>query len=310
MSEQETMTRPHQAANRERLHRERWELVHHLHALTEGPMIAFSFVWLALLIIDFTRGLGPSLQAVSNIIWGLFIADFVLGLLIAPNRLTYVRHNWLTALALLLPALRVVRLVRAFRLLRAARAARSVALVRLLTTINRGMRVLGRTVGRRGIGYLVALTVIVTLTGAAGMRYFEAPATVGQASAGLTSYGEALWWTAMLMTTVGGDYAPRTAEGRLLAWLLALYALGVFSYLTATVASHFIGQDAAPVTDSNAEDAARLAEEVTQLRTEIAAFRAGLEAPAAHHRPDRTGVADNRSARPLPADGETIDGAQ
>ncbi len=58
------------------------------------------------------------------------------------------------------------------------------------------------------------------------------------------NYGDALWWTANTMTT-GPVEAPRTPEGRLFGWLLSVYGLGVFGYLTAILASHFVGADQA-----------------------------------------------------------------
>ena len=102
------------------------------------------------------------------------------------------------------------------------------------------MRSLGASMGRRGFGYVAALTVIVTLAGAAGMYAFE-----NEAPDGLDSYGEALWWTAMIMTTLGSAYWPQTPEGRVLCLILALYAFGVFGYVTATLATFFVGRDAA-----------------------------------------------------------------
>ena len=62
---------------------------------------------------------------------------------------------------------------------------------------------------------------------------------------GLNDYGKALWWTSMILTTMGSEYWPRTLEGRLLCIILALYAFAVFGYVTATIATYFIGQDAA-----------------------------------------------------------------
>ncbi|MEJ7639392.1 MAG: ion transporter, partial [Singulisphaera sp.] len=129
---------------------ERWELLDHVTALTDKLMIALAFVWLGLLILDFTQGLGPALQAVSTAIWALFGLDFVVKFAIAPQKAAYLRRNWLTAVSLLLPAFRALRAFRAFRLLRAARAVRSVGLLRLVTSLNRGMRALGHAVGRRG----------------------------------------------------------------------------------------------------------------------------------------------------------------
>jgi voltage-gated potassium channel len=259
----------------------RVELLERLNAVTEPPMTALAFVWLALLVIDFTRGLGPFLEGVSNLIWALFILDFLLELVIAPSKLAYLRRNWLTAISLLLPALRVFRIARVVRSLRAARAVRGLSMARLLTSLNRGMRAVGATLSRRGIGYVVVLTVIVTLVGAAGMARFESPAALREAGyaprpgEGLSGFGEAVWWTAMIMTTMGSEYWPRTGEGRLLGWLLAIYAFAVFGYITASIASHFVGQDRDAGTDErervSASEIAALRREIAALRREIAA---------------------------------------
>ena len=114
-----------------------------------------------------------------------------------------------TAVSLALPALRLLRLVRVLRVARVAGAVRGVRLARLLSTINRGMRMLSLGFRRRGLGYLIVVTALVAMTGAAGMYRFELDAPGG---AGFPDYGTALWWTAMLLTTMGSDYWPRTPE--------------------------------------------------------------------------------------------------
>jgi voltage-gated potassium channel len=128
------------------------------------------------------------------------------------------------------------------------------------------MKALGASMGRRGFGYVVALTVIVTFTGAAGMYAFE-----NDRPGGFRSYGEALWWTAMVMTTMGSADWPESAEGRVLCVILALYAFAVFGYVTAALATYFVGRDAA---SEEAELAG--AREVGELRAEIAALRAEI----------------------------------
>lgn len=233
------------------LHNARWELLAHINVMTDKLMTVLAFVWLGLLIIDFTAGLNPLLQTVSNTIWVLFIADFVIEFLIAPNKRQYLRRNWLTAFSLVLPALRILRVFRAFRVLSAARTLRTVSILRLVTSLNRGMRATARTLGRRNIGYVIAFTILVTFVGAAGMALFESPQSLQEAGhdsafetdLGLSDYSEAVWWTAMLMTSIGSDYWPLTVEGRILCWLLSLYALAVFGYITAAFASYFIGID-------------------------------------------------------------------
>lgn len=191
-------------------------------------MVVLGFAWLVLLVLEFTRGLSPFLENVNLVIWAVFLVDFFTRLWLAPRRLAYVRTNWLTALALALPALRVFRVVRVVKALRMARAVRGVRLLRVVGSMNRGMRTLHRTMGRRGFGYVVLLTAIVTLVGAAGIYGFERPP-----DGALDDFGAALWWTAMIMTTMGSEVWPRTPEGRLLCLLLAVYAFAVFGYVTA-----------------------------------------------------------------------------
>ncbi len=90
---------------------------------------------------------------------------------------------------------------------------------------------------------------------------------------GLDSYGKALWWTAMTMTTMGSEYFPQTAEGRVLCFLLALYAFTVFGYVTASLASFFVGRDA----ESKDSEIAS-AKEIAALRSEIKALRSEIHA--------------------------------
>src|SRR3546814_14913868 len=84
----------------------------------------------------------------------------------------------------------------------------------------------------------MALTLIIVSVGAAGMYAFES------GDEGFRSYGEALWWTAMLVTSIGSEFWPQTAEGRILCLILSIYGFAIFGYVTATLASLFVGQDA------------------------------------------------------------------
>ena len=73
----------------------------------------------------------------------------------------------------------------------------------------------------------------------------------------------------------GIRYFPQTPEGRILCFLLALYAFAVFGYVTATLATFFIGQDAdddeAEIVGAKTIDALR--NEIIALRTEIQNLR-------------------------------------
>jgi voltage-gated potassium channel len=92
----------------------------------------------------------------------------------------------------------------------------------------------------------------------------------------------------MLLTTLGSEYWPKTAEGRILTFLMSVYAFAIFGYITATIASYFIGRvpevntsdigtQATPATDMIA-----LRDEIRWLRDEVIALSSKLDAPSAH----------------------------
>ena len=217
--------------------------------ITEIALTALSLLFLVLLVVEYALQLTPSqarwLGVAGWLIWLIFAVDFVVRFALAASKSEYLKRNWLTALALVLPAVRI------FRLARAVRAVRSLRLARLVTGTNRGARALRRVVGFAGAGYIVVLTLVVWLLGAAGMVYLER----GQAGASITSFPEALWWTATTLIQQGSAQHPVTAEGRVLATLIMVFALAVSGYITAVLAAYLLGRrqdEAAVATASHA----------------------------------------------------------
>lgn len=235
--------------------------------LVETALIVLAFVWLGLLITELAFGLSPFLSVAFDIIWVIFVADFLLEFIWASNKVRYLKHNWLTAVSLAIPALRIFRIFQVIRIFRFAPAVRGVRLLRLYTSFKRSARALGSTMRRRGFAYIVSLTLIVILAGAAGMYAFERDAPEQE---GFDSYAESLWWTAMIITTLGSHYWPVTEEGRILCLFLSVYAFTVFGYIAAVLASHFIGRDAAAQREEVSAEALRgLRDEIAALRTEV-----------------------------------------
>jgi voltage-gated potassium channel len=247
----------------------RWKTLHRLDDWLETPMLVLSVAWLGLLLYELGYGNSPLLETFGVAIWVIFAAEFALRLTLAPDKRAFLKGNWLTIAALLVPA---VRIFRALRIVRAARALRGVRLVRIVGTANRSMGALRSALRRRRFNYVAAMTVIVMLLGAAGMLSFE-PAS--EIEGGFTSYADALWWTAMLLTTIGSQYWPATIEGRILAFLISVYGLAVFGYITASFASFFVGRDSqmSKARPASARDMAALAQEVASLRRAIETAR-------------------------------------
>ena len=117
--------------------------------------------------------------------------------------------------------------------------------------------------GRRGFGYVVALASIVALAGSSGMYAFERGINPD-----IKSFGAALWY-AVIAITVSTDYWPYSPEGRILAFLLGLFSLAVTGYVTAALASYFIGRDV----ESDEETAILNKKAIDDLRAEIQALR-------------------------------------
>lgn len=241
----------------------RKRLLHSVERFLDGPMIFLGFVWLVLLVIELVWGINKVLEYVAFGIWGIFIIDFLITFSLAPEKIFFLKKNWLTAISLFIPALRVFRVFRFARLLRGLRGIR---LVRIVSSFNRSMRSVGKTMQRRGFGYVMIITLIVIFAGAAGMYALENP------NPGFTSYWLALWWTAMQVITAGNGFNPMTPEGRMLAFLITIFGYSIFGYVTATFATYFIGRDAeekdAPIAGSR---------EIEELKSEIIALRKIIE---------------------------------
>jgi len=249
-------------AMKEQLINERKKLLTSIEKLLEAPMIFLGFVWLVLLVIELIWGLNKPLEYSSLTIWIIFIIDFFIKFILAPVKIEFFKKNWLTAISLIIPALRVFRIFRFIRLLRGLRGIR---LVRIVSSLNRSMKSLGATMKRRAFGYVFMITLIVTFAGAAGMYALE------NLNAGFDSYGMALWWTAMRVITAGNEFNPSTPEGRGLAFLIAVFGYTIFGYVTATFATFFIGRDAeekdTPIVGT--KDVAELKQEIVALRKSI-----------------------------------------
>jgi voltage-gated potassium channel len=240
--------------------RERESALEHLESILELPMNILAFVWLVLTIVELSVGLPPLLEDLTTLIWVLFWFDYLIKFCLAPQKATFVKRNWITLLALILPALRIFRALRFVRLLRGGQT------VRVVSTFNRGMMALRRSLRHRGFGYVAALTLMVNLLGAAGIYALERGSGPYMAD-----FGTALWWVAMMLTTMGADYFPKTPEGRILSLLLATYGFAVFGYVTASVASFFVDRDASSDESlvANEESIRKLHEKIDLLANQI-----------------------------------------
>lgn len=227
----------------------------------EAVLTFLALLFGALLVVEFTTALSPAqsrwIELTGLVIWFIFTVDFVVRLALAESKSAYLRRNWLAALAVLLPAFRIARIFRAIRVLRLLR------LGRVVTTANRSMRAVQQVVPG-GIGYVALLSGVLVMLGAAGIYTLEE-----DAESGIGSFGDALWWAAATLTTIGSGIEPVTFEGRVLAILMMVFGLGISGFVTATVAVFLLGRR---------HENADVRDELRELQAEIARLRESLEA--------------------------------
>jgi voltage-gated potassium channel len=180
--------------------------------------------------------------------WGLFAAEFVCRLILAPDRARYACRNAADVLMIALPVLRPLRLLRMLVLLR--------MLNRRATVTLRG----------KVVAYAIASTTLILVCASLAMLDAERH----QPGANIRTFGDALWWAASTMTTVGyGDRVPTTGEGRAVGFALMLAGIALLGVVTAWIASWLVDR----VRDAEAATQAATRGDIAALRAEIAMLR-------------------------------------
>ncbi|MEO7650952.1 MAG: potassium channel family protein [Bryobacteraceae bacterium] len=178
----------------------------------------------------------PWLYKADWAIWAVFLLEYVIEITLSPSRSAYLRRNWLSPLVLVLSFPLLPDLLGAVRL---ARLVRLLRFTRLAGVTMRGLDELRAVLARRGLLLVAVTTALLILAGAAALELVE-PKTV---KGGFT---DGVWWAIVTASTVGyGDIAPSTFWGRCIAVVLMLSGIGLISTFSASVTSHFVGQQEA-----------------------------------------------------------------
>ena len=205
---------------------------------TAWPMLLLSLAVIPLLLLPLIVDLSPSAEeaiiTVDWILWGLFAAEYLIRLYLAPVKSAFVRTNKIDLLVVVLPFLRPLRVARSARALRLLRAAR------LASLLGRTLDATRSVLTRHKLDHALLLTGIVVVVSAGLVEALERDAP----DASITSFGDGLWWAITTVTTVGyGDVYPTTPAGRGVGVVLMILGIGVFGLLAGSLASYFVEQD-------------------------------------------------------------------
>jgi len=223
--------------------------------ITEWPLIFVALLFLAAYAVEVLADLSGQprviAETVINVTWLIFVADYVVTLALAERRWRWFYHHLFDFAVIILPALRPLRLLRLVTLVRTLQGVAGVAF--------RG----------RVVAYVAATTALLIFV--ASLAILDAERTAPGAH--ITSFGDALWWALVTITTVGyGDLYPVTVTGRLIAAGVMLGGIGLIGVVTATLASWIVEN----VARRDAESQIATQREVAELSDEIRALRAEL----------------------------------
>jgi voltage-gated potassium channel len=209
----------------------------------DWTMAGLALAVVPVLLVE-NRATVPALQfgarVVNWIIWLAFCAEFFGGLVHANRRARFLRANWFDlAIIVVSPPFGVPEVLQGTRSLRAFRVLRLLRLLRVAAVMTMGLKFASRGLARRKFHYVVLVSLAVVGLGAVGIYMTEAGA-----NSAIQSFGDAVWWALVTVTTVGyGDVSPITTEGRVIAVVLMFTGIGVIGIFTATVASLFFEHD-------------------------------------------------------------------
>jgi voltage-gated potassium channel len=230
--------------------RERWEEVNDWPLAFAALIFLAAYAW-PILVPDLATPWPGICHILTWAMWGLFALDYIARLALSRSRWRFVRGSIFDLAVVALPLLRPLRLLR---------------LVTLLSVLTRNAS--GSFRGRVTV-YVAGSTVLVLFVASLAMLDAER----GREDANVHSFGDALWWAASTMTTVGyGDRFPVTTTGRLVGGGLMLAGIALLGIVTATLASWLIER----VRDVEEQSQTATRRDIEALTSEIAALRQEL----------------------------------
>ncbi len=194
-------------------------------------LMTLGFAYLGIFSIEVLavppREVATQLDYVSTAIYLVFVADLALRFALAIKTLgtldgwiRFFKAHWLSILAVFAPMFRALTALRVLLVLR--------GLAPYITS----------RVSRLSFFVGVALPLILYTASLSVLQ-----AERGGADSNIVNFQDALWWSLVTVTTVGfGDRFPVTDDGRAVGTFLIFVGIGLFSTLTALIASWVLSE--------------------------------------------------------------------
>ena len=215
---------------------------------TEWPLAGAAVVFLGAfawqVLTNAQGGAKDAAELVMDAVWAVFGLDYLVRLVLAPNRGRWFLRHLPDLAVLVLPVLRPLRLLRLVTLVGIMQRSAGTALRGRITLYTAGSAAL-----------LIFTSALATLD-----------AERHEPGSSIRTFGQALWWALTTITTIGyGDTFPVSTEGRFIAALLMIGGVALIGVVTATLASWIVSL----VEEESAEQEAATQAQVAALQRQV-----------------------------------------
>lgn len=199
-----------------------------LKAKLDAPMAILAVLWVvvivASLVLEEDNPLKNSLDGLDWVIWFMFLAEYFTLILIAEERMYYIRQNMLDFIIVFLPALRVLRLARAMEIFKGA------------TIFSETFREIELFLHHKKIYHLLFVVFFVVVTGGVLIHFVEA-----SYSPIFEQYAYSFWWAMVTLLTFGhSSIYPISPLGQIINGVLGILWAGFVLYVVFSMIIWFI----------------------------------------------------------------------
>ncbi len=212
------------------------DLVDDIERVTRYPMALLGIAWLVIaIVIGAMQAHGTAPVALVGALfaaWVVLLAEYLVRLVVSPDRRGYLRRRWVEPVTVVVPPLQGWHVV---------------GIEKMSLLLHEGGLRASAILKHHSLFRVLIAAAATLFVGAWLVLLFEENAK----GSNIHSYPDAVWWAIVTVTTVGyGDRYPTTEGGRAVAVVLMLVGIGLIGVLTATVASVFVKEH----TDANREE--------------------------------------------------------